>query len=127
VIAAAALPEAARAGDLPSARSAITSTRPVAMGEVKATRQVVVRGSHGLHARPADLFARRAGGFTAKIEVIKEGVRVDGKSILDILTLAAERGTVLVIEATGPDAEAALDALAQLVEHELADESTVDP
>jgi len=96
------------------------------MDELKSVRQVVVRNRHGLHARPADLFARQAGQFTSKIEVIKEGLRVDGKSILDILTLAAEKGTVLQLEATGPDAEAALEALAKLVETDFASEETVD-
>ncbi|MCE9546185.1 MAG: HPr family phosphocarrier protein [Planctomycetia bacterium] len=89
-------------------------------------REVVVRNSHGLHARPADLFARQANRCTAKIEVIKEGVRVDGKSILDVLTLAAEQGTVLRIEATGPDAQVALEALAKLIEVDLASEETID-
>jgi phosphocarrier protein HPr len=96
------------------------------MSEVTAAREVVVRSAHGLHARPADLFARCAGGFAAKIDVIKEGFRVDGKSILDIMTLAAEHGTVLRLEATGPDAEQALEALAKLIEVDFANEETVD-
>ena len=79
------------------------------------TRTVVVTNPQGLHARPADLFVKLASQYQAKVEVIKDGERVDGKSILAILTLAAVEGTQLTIEATGPDAEAALDALAELV------------
>ena len=68
----------------------------------------------GLHARPADLFVKLAGRFASTIPVIKDGERVDGKSILAILTLAAVQGTQLRIEATGPDADEALHALAEL-------------
>ena len=76
---------------------------------------MVVTNPQGLHARPADLFVKLAGQYQSKIEVIKDSERVDGKSILNILTLAAVEGTALQIEATGCDAEAALDALVDLV------------
>ncbi len=68
----------------------------------------------GLHARPAELFVKTASQYQAKIEVIKDGQRVDGKSILSILTLAAVQGTELSLEATGPDAQQALTALSEL-------------
>jgi phosphocarrier protein len=80
------------------------------------TRIVVVGNPQGLHARPAELFVKTASRYQARIEVIKEGQRVDGKSILNILTLAAVQGTQLRLEATGPDAQAALDALSGLFE-----------
>jgi phosphocarrier protein len=76
---------------------------------------VVVTNPQGLHARPADLFVKLASRYESTIEVIKDGERVDGKSILAILTLAAVQGTHLRIEATGPDADDALQALAELV------------
>ena len=76
---------------------------------------VVVTNPQGLHARPADMFVKTASQFQARIEVIKDGERVDGKSILAILTLAAVEGTQLTIEAHGPDADAALNALTDLV------------
>jgi len=85
------------------------------MTECKAVRTVVVTNPQGLHARPADMFVKLAGQYQSKIEVVKDRERVDGKSILNILTLAAVEGTELQIEATGCDAEAALDALADLV------------
>lgn len=77
-------------------------------------RSVTVRNPQGLHLRPADLIVRIATQFTSHIEVVKDGERFDGKSILSLMTLAAEQGTELVLQARGQDAEAALDALAEL-------------
>jgi phosphocarrier protein len=86
------------------------------MTEQTAYRTVTVVNPLGLHARPAFLFAQLAGKFKSNIVVNKDGERVDGKSILSILTLAAAQGTQLQIEAVGHDAPAALEALALLVE-----------
>ena len=83
--------------------------------ETKAIRTVVIRNQQGLHARPADMFVKRAAKFQSTIEVVKDNERVDGKSILAILMLAAVAGTELRLEATGIDATAALDALEELV------------
>jgi phosphotransferase system HPr (HPr) family protein len=83
--------------------------------EVKAIRTVKITNPQGLHVRPADMFVKRAIQFESKIDVIKDNERVDGKSILAILMLAADAGTELRLEATGPDAEAALAALVELV------------
>jgi phosphotransferase system HPr (HPr) family protein len=91
------------------------------MGEQTVSRRVVVTNPQGLHARPADLFVKTASRFAAKVEVVKGHERVDGKSILAILTLASVQGTELVIEATGQDAQAAVDALAQLVAQNFSD------
>lgn len=85
------------------------------MADGTVTRTVVITNPQGMHARPADGFVKLASQFESKIEVIKDGERVDGKSILAILTLAAVEGTKLQIEVTGPDAEAALAALTDLV------------
>jgi phosphocarrier protein HPr len=84
------------------------------MSDVKASWKVVVENPQGLHARPADLIVRLAKQYQSKIEVVKENQRVDGKSILDLLTLAAVQGTELTIEAHGDDAQAAIDALVAL-------------
>ncbi len=88
------------------------------MAEASAFQIVVVNNPQGLHARPADLFVKLASQYQSTIEVIKDGERVDGKSILAILTLAAVQGTQLRIEATGPDADAALDAIADLFQRD---------
>ena len=86
------------------------------MGEATATKTVTIVNPQGLHARPADLFVKLASQFNAQIAVGKGPERVDGKSILGILTLAAEQGSELVIDASGPDADRALMALVELVE-----------
>ncbi|HEX7376230.1 MAG TPA: HPr family phosphocarrier protein [Pirellulales bacterium] len=88
---------------------------------MRATKIVVITNPQGLHARPADLFVKTATRFTCKIELVKGRERVDGKSILALLTLAAVAGTELLIEADGPDAEQALEALAKLVEGDFAE------
>ena len=87
-----------------------------AEGPATLSREVVVANTHGLHARPADLLAREARRWRSRIELVADAQRVDGKSILEVLTLAAEAGTRLVIEATGPDAREALEALGGLFE-----------
>ena len=84
------------------------------------SREVVVENEQGLHARPADLVAREAQRWESRIEFVGKAQRVDGKSILDLLTLAAEAGTHLVVEATGPDASEALDAIGILFEQKFA-------
>lgn len=78
-------------------------------------REVEVLNALGLHARAAARFVNVAGRFTAQVRLSREDRTVDGKSLMGILLLAAARGTRLTIEAEGPDAEAAADALAALV------------
>ena len=78
-------------------------------------RAVTIVNPLGLHARPAAQFVRIASGFQSHIELEKDGLAVNGKSIMGVMMLAAEHGASLRIRAEGPDAEAALTALAQLV------------
>lgn len=80
-----------------------------------ARRQVEITNAYGLHLRPADKFVRLAGQFQSEIRVHHRGNAYNGKSILDLTTLAAECGTRLEVEARGPDAEQAVAALAELV------------
>ena len=77
------------------------------------TAQIVNR--LGLHARPAAEFVKMAGRFTAEITVEKDGLKVNGKSIMGVLMLAAERGSELRIRAAGDDASDAVVALVDLV------------
>ena len=84
------------------------------MSQNSATRNVTVLNPEGLHLRPAGMFAELAAQFEAKIEVIKDGNRFDGKSALSLLTLTAVQGTELCIEATGADASEAIEALGRL-------------
>ena len=78
-------------------------------------RQVEITNALGLHMRPADKFVKVALQFQAEVRVIHNGNAINGKSILDLTSLAAERGTRLDLEARGADAEAAIAALASLV------------
>jgi len=65
--------------------------------------------------RPAHVFAETASRFDSQIEVVKDDLRIDGKSVLSILTLGAGPGTSISLEATGPDAEEAVNTLIDLV------------
>jgi phosphotransferase system HPr (HPr) family protein len=94
------------------------------MTEVKLTRTVVVTNPQGLHSRPADLFIKTAQRYQTTIEIVKNNERVNGKSIMDILTLAASQGTTLLIEASGEDAAEALDALVQLFEQDFGEQDS---
>ncbi len=87
---------------------------PPPMSEAKLSRDVVVTNSQGLHFRPADLISKKAREFQAKIELVRGHERIDARSILEISTLGAVPGTMISIEAVGPDAESALEALAEL-------------
>ena len=78
--------------------------------------ELVIENQSGLHARPAAAFVKMANNFRAEITVTKDGDSVNGKSIMGLLTLAAARGTKLVIEAEGDDATEAVDAIQSLVE-----------
>jgi len=78
--------------------------------------ELVIENQSGLHARPAAAFVKTANRFRAEITVTKDGDSVNGKSIMGLLTLAAARGTKLVIEAEGDDATEAVDAIQSLVE-----------
>lgn len=84
-------------------------------GLMKAQEDVVIPNRLGLHARPASRFALLASEFSSRICIQKAGEMVDGKSILEILTLASPRGTKLTIWAEGPDAQEAVENLAALV------------
>ncbi len=84
------------------------------MNDNASTRHVTVSNPQGLHARPAHSLVNLANRFQAEIEIIRDHERVDGKSILSLLTLAASQGTELIIEARGDDAHDALDALERL-------------
>ena len=76
----------------------------------------------GLHARPAMSFVDTAARFRSDIKVIKGSQVVDGKSIMQLMMLAATQGTELEIAADGPDAEQAVNTLQQLVESKFDEE-----
>ncbi len=77
--------------------------------------QVTILNKYGLHARPAAEFVKLANKFQAEVWVSKDQVEVNGKSIMGVMMLAAERGSTVDIRANGGDAEQAVAALAKLV------------
>lgn len=81
--------------------------------------QVAVTSDLGLHLRVANQWVRLTRQFQSDVRVSWNGREVNGKSILDLLTLGAEHGAVLELEVTGPDSEQAASALLQLVAEDL--------
>jgi phosphocarrier protein len=79
-------------------------------------RRVTIRNQRGLHARAAAKFVKTAEAYDAEIRVLKDETEVLGTSIMGLMMLAAGPGTEIDLRATGADAEAALDALAQLID-----------
>jgi phosphotransferase system HPr (HPr) family protein len=89
------------------------------------SRQVVVSNKLGLHARPSMEFVNTANKFSSAVKVQKRGddpMIVDGKSIMEMMTLAAEMGTQLEILADGEDAAAAVQKLVELFESKFGEE-----
>lgn len=80
-----------------------------------AEKAVTINNKYGLHARPAMQFVELATKFSSAINLVRGDKIADAKSIMEVLTLAAEKGTELRIKADGADADAAVDALTQLV------------
>ncbi|HEY3174419.1 MAG TPA: HPr family phosphocarrier protein [Candidatus Polarisedimenticolia bacterium] len=77
--------------------------------------QITIVNQLGLHMRAAGKFAKLAGRFRSRIHLMRDGVSVDGKSIVGILTLAAAQGSTLTLRAEGEDENDALKALGDLV------------
>jgi phosphotransferase system HPr (HPr) family protein len=78
-------------------------------------QKLLITSPHGLHMRPAAAFAEMARQYQSSVSVAKEGKSVNGKSPLDMMLLAAEQGSELIVEVVGPDAPGALEALCQLL------------
>jgi phosphocarrier protein len=78
-------------------------------------REARIVNQEGLHARPAAKIVRLASSFDSSVELLKDGVAVNGKSIMGVMMLAAECGSSIVVRADGPDAERAVEAIMQLV------------
>lgn len=78
-------------------------------------REAKIVNPLGMHARPAAALVKLASGYQSEIELVKDGMAVNGKSIMGVMMLAAECGSHIVLRATGPDEDAAIQALAALV------------
>ena len=88
-------------------------------------QEVVIRNEMGLHARSAGKIVKISEKFESQIRLCRDGNVADGKSILDILTLACPKGSVIRLEATGPDAELAIREIAGLISRGFEEEQRV--
>lgn len=77
-------------------------------------RKMIVQNEVGLHARPAKNLVTELNKFESEVFIEKDGYRINAKSIIGVLTLAATKGTVLMVIAQGEDAEEVLDAAEKL-------------
>ena len=78
-------------------------------------KKLIVKNKQGLHARPAAIFVQVANKFDSRITIKRDEEEVNGKSIMGILMLGAEKGSEILIEVDGEDAEAAIIELEKLI------------
>ena len=84
-------------------------------------KETMVNNQVGLHARPATFFIQKANKFKSSIWVEKEDRRVNAKSLLGVLSLGIVKGTAINLIADGPDEEAAISALVELINSEFSE------
>jgi phosphocarrier protein len=80
-----------------------------------AERSVQIVNKYGLHARPAAEIVKAAARFKSDITIVRDDLEVNGKSIMGVMMLAAECGSTITLRASGPDDEAAVGAIAELI------------
>lgn len=86
------------------------------------TKEIVIQNRNGLHARPAAMFVKISSRFRAEVWVEKDGERVNGKSIMGLMMLAAGKGSKLQIIAEGVDAEKVVAEIENLVQTRFGEE-----
>lgn len=91
-------------------------------GGLEKVKRFSIKNVLGIHARPAGLFVQTASKFNAQILVEKDGVSVDGKSIMEVMMLGAAQGSNITIKAKGEDADLALNELEKLIENKFGEE-----
>ncbi len=101
-------------------------TKPGADKPKAIRRKMVVRNMVGLHARPAKNLVMELNKYVSDIFIEKDGYRINAKSIIGVLTLAAVKGTELLFIAEGEDAQEALEAAHRLFENGFGEDSQVD-
>ena len=77
-------------------------------------REVTIKNRAGLHTRPAATLVKTAARFQSEFSIEKDGMEINGKSIIGVMTLAAEQGSILLLKFNGQDEEAACTALVEL-------------
>lgn len=90
------------------------------------SKSIIIKNKTGLHARPAAIFVQVANKFDSEISVLKGDQKVNGKSIMGILMLAAGQGQEIIVIAEGPDSEAAVIELEKVLLTEEGDANEVD-
>ena len=80
------------------------------------TREFTINNKLGLHARPSAQITQVASRFASDIHIARNGRRVNAKSIMGVMMLAAGQGTVVTVDADGDDAQAAVDAIGALID-----------
>ena len=78
-------------------------------------RSVQIVNEAGIHARPAAEIVKAAARFKAEVTIVKDGLDVNAKSIMGVMMLAAECGSTVSLRAEGEDADAAIEAIAQVI------------
>lgn len=78
-------------------------------------KEFTILNKYGLHARPAAQLVKVTGKFKSSIKIEKDGITADGKSIMGLMTLAAEVGSTIIVIADGEDAQQAVDAVSELI------------
>ncbi|MCL2102464.1 MAG: HPr family phosphocarrier protein [Syntrophorhabdaceae bacterium] len=90
--------------------------------EIDREREFDIKNLLGLHARAAAQLVHLANGYSSEIKLAREGMQVNGKSIMGVLMLAAPKGSRIRVMATGVDADAALDAIGALIDCKFGEE-----
>ena len=81
------------------------------------TKEFLIKNRLGLHARAAAMLVKLTNGFKSEVFIEKDGQRVNGKSIMGVMMLAAGKGSTISVEVSGSDALAMLEQLEQLVDN----------
>ncbi|RMI09527.1 MAG: HPr family phosphocarrier protein [Calditrichaeota bacterium] len=85
-----------------------------------------IRNRFGLHARPAALLVKTTGRFKSKVLVNKDGLTADGKSIMGLMTLAAEPGSQIEVVVEGEDEQEAMEAIREVIENNFFEDQLYD-
>ncbi len=96
--------------------SDVNERAPIAVFIEMVVREVTVTNRAGLHTRPASMIVRTASKFKSEFFIQKDSYEINGKSIIGVMTLAAEQGSTLTLTFDGEDEEEAADEIAELFE-----------
>ena len=92
------------------------------MSEEVVVRSIPIVNQMGLHARPAAMLVQAVGNFDCEITIEKDGTRVNGKSIMGVMMLAAECGSEILVTSRGPDAHKAVEEIERIVKARFGEE-----